>query len=289
MATQHYKENKMNKEQLVKRIAELKQTELMLKQELLKKDGQIIFMGLDWIKEGLQDRSFDKTKPFKDLSIGYSSKHNRLTFLCDGIRFSCTAYCYDKVTVFFMEDVRKAEGNGAELMQDIILDKIISDAKVYGKPRFSGGKRDNKDIVEDLIALDREKKRTLSELSKNNEAIKFTKMSLKNQIIENSLDGNRIRNSLGVEYLAEIGKMAVTYDDTCPFMCKAAMFAEKEGGVFTNDCDVLTTSFASISCGTGMAKDSVFDAALSLLIAPYWDNRGAEMGIAPYDAFHESL
>lgn len=265
------KKEKMSKREILEDLKVVKEDEKTLKQELLSRDGRIIFKGLDWIKEGVQSRMFDEKNICNNFSVSYSTVSNTLSVVVGSRTFSCLAQRYGDVIVMFMDNVRDAKGRGVELMQDIILDKIISDAKVYGVSDLSSSKKDTKSVVEELVRIKSIKEHEMEELAKNKEPIMFTKRMLKRQLMKNSLEGKSLNKELDIKYLPETKKMAVTYKQTCPFMCQAEFpLDDCIDGIFIDDRAVLNTSFADICNGSGSAKEKVMNATVDAMIELCW-------------------
>lgn len=267
----------MNKTDLINELKDIKEEEFELKRKLIRQNGELLFAGFDWIEDGLKERYFDDVYVDRKLKIKVSTSAETLGIKCGTVRFVIPSHLYNKnVHMLYMKDIRNASGQNVNVIQNIILDRIIYDSKRYGIPTFSSDGGESHGIIRDLIRLDRDKQEILHALSQNNERIKFTKKSLKRQLIENSLEQEEVSRGLDVKYYSHIKNMAVTYQGGCPFMCKARLaFEGQMDNVCVNDYDIIETSFASICSGDGEAKEKVFKAVIDLFIDAYWDRNNA--------------
>lgn len=263
----------MNKADLINELKDIEEEEFELKRKLIRQDGKLLFTGFDWIEEGLKERYFDDVYVDRKLKIKVSTSAEMLGIQCGTVRFLSPVYAYNKnVHMLYMKDIRNASGKNVDVIQNIILDRIIYDSKRYGIPTFSSEGGKSHDIIRALIRLDKDKQEILHALSQNNELIRFTKKALEEQLIENSLEKEEVSRGLDVKYYSHIKNMAVTYRVECPFMCKARLASQRQmDNVFVDDYDIIETSFASICSGCGDAKEKVFKAVIGLFNDAYWN------------------
>lgn len=260
----------MNKINILGIIGDINSEQIALKQELINCDGLVSFKGLEWVRKGLKERSFNPDT-VNNLDISYSLEDSRINIVCGDFTFSCTAYCFDGKSTFLMKDLRKAEGSGVEMMKDIIIDKILSDKKKNNEIGFAKNSEKFQKIVDQLSELSYEKTKALKELAKNHECVLFTKKDLKEQIIASSVEGEELRSSFDIEYLSYLNQIAVKNNESYPFVCKAKIISEepyKKSSI--DDYSDIATSFAEIRKGKGGAEKKMFYALVNMFTEPYW-------------------
>lgn len=261
----------MTKANILELISEINCKQVELKQELFDNcDGLISIKGLEWIKNGLSERAFNP-ESINDLCLSYSLEDSKLNVICGEFTFSCKAYCFDGKSTFLMKDLREAEGSGVEMMQDIIIEKMLSDKRAKKAFGIVTDNQKIQEIVSQLSDLADAKAKALKELAKNHECITFTKKDLKEQIIQSSIEGEELRAGFDIEYLSYLYQIVIKNNGRFPFVCKARLVSEDaHQNSPTDDYSVIKTSYADIRQGKGGAEKKVFNALVDMATEPYW-------------------